>query len=201
MRYNLLVNADETGRAPTSPIILRGPDFGPHMFLADQKLRLISIFDDLFYDRSDLDILSPSMRNHAVSMLNPLGFKQISGTVLEHSASRERCFIPKFHALGSSPFHITLYTPKNEDDFYILTPTQTACQIIDGYSHDLAFEKIETLVKKQPINLRKISDHLEKKKNCTHRLFASAIGELLSIQNTALKKEPLRSRRALGRIL
>ena len=201
MRYNLRVSSDETGRAQTSPIILRGPDFGPHMCLADEKLRLISIFDDLSYDRSDLDILSPSMRNHAVSKLIPLGFNQISGTILEHPASGDRCLIPKFHALGSSPFHITLYTPKNENDFYILTPTQTACQIIDRYSHKIAFEKIEALIKKQPINVRKISDHLERKKNSTHRLFFPAMGKLLTIQREAVKTEPLSGKRALGRIL
>ena len=195
------MSADTTTNDSSNPIISKGPDFGPYMFLADEKLRLISIFDDLSYDRSDLDILSPSMRNHAVSKLIPLGFNQSSGTILEHSASRDRCLIPKFHALGSSPFHITLYTPKNENDFYILTPTQTACQIIDSYSQELAFEKIEALIKKQPINIRKISDHLEQKKNSTHRLFSPAMGELLNIQQEAVKEEPLRRKRALGRIL
>ncbi len=195
------MNADKTTSDKKSPIISKGPDFSPYMYLADEKLRLISIFDDLSYDRSDLDILSPSMRNHAISKLIPLGFKQISGNILEHSVSGDRCLIPKFHALGSSPFHITQYNPKNENDFYILTPTQSACQIIDRYSHEIAFEKVEALIKKQPINIRKISDHLEQKKKSTHKLFSPAIRELLNIQRKAIKAEPLRSKRALGRIL
>ena len=195
------MNAEKTTSDKKSPIISKGPDFSPFMYLADEKLRLISIFDDLSYDRSDLDILSPSMRKHAISKLIPLGFKQISGNILEHPASRDRCLIPKFHALGASPFHITSYTPRNENDFYILTPTQSACQIIDRYSHEIAFEKIEALIKKQPINIRKISDHLEQNKNSTHRLFSPAMRELLSIQRQAVKKEPLRGKRALGRIL
>ena len=195
------MNADGTTNAKTNSIILKGPDFGPYMFLADEKLRLISIFDDLFYDRSDLDILSPAMRNHAVSKLISLGFKQISGTVLAHNISNERCLMPKFHALGSSPFDITLYTPRNDQDFYILTPTQTACQIIDNYSYQLAVEKIEALIKRQPINIHKIFDYLEQKKNTTHKVFASAMSDLLDVQRKAVKSDPLKGRRALGHLL
>tara|TARA_Y100001934_G_scaffold255735_1_gene323044 strand:- start:275 stop:790 length:516 start_codon:yes stop_codon:yes gene_type:complete len=170
------------------------------MFLADEKLRLISIFDDLFYDRSDLDILSPAMRNHAVSKLISLGFEQVSGTVLVNNVSNERCLMPKFHALGSSPFDITLYTPRNDHDFYILTPTQTACQIIDNYSYQLAVKKIEALIKRQPINIHKIFDYLEQKKNTTHKVFASAMSDLLDVQRKAVKSDPLKGRRALGHL-
>ena len=195
------MNADGTTSVKTNTIISKGPDFGPYMFLADEQLRLISIFDDLFYDRSDLDILSPAMRNHAVSKLTPLGFEQASGTVLVHNISNERCLMPKFHALGSSPFDITLYTPRNDQDFYILTPTQTACQIIDHHSYQLAVEKIEALIKKQPINIHKIFDYLEKKKNTTHKAFASAMSYLLDVQRKAVKSDPLKGRRALGHLL
>lgn len=195
------MNADGTTSVKTNPIILKGPDFGPYMFLADEQLRLISIFDDLFYDRSDLDILSPAMRNHAVSKLFSLGYEQASGTVLAHNLFNERCLMPKFHALGSSPFDITLYTPRNNKDFYILTPTQTACQIIDHYSYQLAVEKIEALIKKQPINIYKIFDYLEQKKNTTHKVFASAMSDLLDVQRKAVKSDPLKGRKALGNLL
>ena len=79
-------------------------NLGPYMCVADANLRVISIFDDLKYDRADVDMMSPAMRNHAIARLDPLGFKQVSGTVLKHHASGVCCFIPKVYALGASPF-------------------------------------------------------------------------------------------------
>ena len=97
--------------------------------------------------------------------------------------------------------NVTLYTPRNDKDFYILTPTQTACQIIEHYSYQLAVKKIEALIKKQPINIYKIFDYLEKKKNTTHKVFASAMSDLLDVQRKAVKSDPLRGRKALGNLL
>ena len=116
-------------------------NFGPYMFIADETLRLISVFDDLKYDRADLDMMSPAMRGHVIKQLNPIGFKQVSGNVLLHAETDVRCLIPKFHALGSSPFDITRYIHRGKNDFYVLTPTQTACQYIDHYSLEEAVER------------------------------------------------------------
>ena len=109
-------------------------NLGPYMCVADSQLRLISIFDDLKYDRADIDMISPAMRNYAVTKLGQFGFKQTSGNVLQHEGTSIRCLIPKFHALGASPFDITRYTKRGNHDFFILTPTQTACQYIDFYA-------------------------------------------------------------------
>ena len=110
--------------------------FGHYMTLADERLQLFSVFDDLYYDRADADMLSPAMRKHAIEKLKKIGFKQISGNVLEDRGADRRCLMPKSHALGASPFDITRYTPRRAQDFYILTPTQTACQFIDHYPHE-----------------------------------------------------------------
>ena len=171
-------------------------NFGPYMCVADARLRLISVFDDLRYDRADVDMLSTAMRGHAITRLNPLGFRQVSGTILLHEISGARCFIPKFHALGASPFDITRYTPRGADDFYILTPTQTACQYVDFYPLADAVERVKALILHQPINLYKLLDFLENKS--THRDFAKTIGHLRLIQREAVSSEPLKSRRALG---
>ena len=171
-------------------------NFGPYMCLADEKLKLISVFDDLKYDRSDLDMMSPAMRQHAIKHLKPLEFKQVSGNVLLHKDSNIRCLIPKFHALGASPFDIIRYTPREKGDFYILTPTQTACQYVDHYSLDEAVEKAKALIIRQPINLYKILDYLEHKPR--HQEFSKAIGHLRLIQREAVASDPLKTRRALG---
>ena len=170
--------------------------FGHYMTLADARLRLFSVFDDLYYDRADADMLSPAMRNHAIGHLKKIGFRQISGAVLEDVAGDRRCFMPKSHALGASPFDITRYTPRRSQDFYILTPTQTACQFIDHYAHEEAVERIVHLMRIQPINLFRLMDYLEHTE--AHREFLKAIKFLKKAQSDAVKSEPLKRRRALG---
>ena len=174
-------------------------NLGPYMCVADSQLRLISIFDDLKYDRADIDMISPAMRNYAVTKLGHFGFKQTSGNVLQHEGTSIRCLIPKFHALGASPFDITRYTKRGNHDFFILTPTQTACQYIDFYALSEAVDRIKGLIIRQPINLYKILDYLERKP--LHTEFASAIGHLRLIQREAVASEPLKTRRALGSLV
>lgn len=170
----------------------------PFLWIAEDGLGLISVFDDLKYDRADADMLSPAMRAHAIAKLAPLGFRQTSGTVLTHKPADMRVIIPKVHALGASPFDVARYTPKRAQDFYLLTPTQTACQFIDGFAKDEAVERIKELIASQPINLLKLEDYLERKDH--HRDFLSAIGHLKYVQREAVASEALCHRRALGSV-
>lgn len=173
-----------------------GMNFGPYMCVADGWLRIISVFDDLRFDRADLDMISPAMRSHVIARLTPLGFIQTSGNVLRHEATGVRCLIPKFSGLGASPFDITRYTPRSEMDFYILTPTQTACQYVDNYPFATAVERVKILTSRQPVNLYKILDYLEHKPS--HQQFSDAIAYLSSTQSEAVDSEPLKTRHALG---
>ncbi|MEM1050111.1 MAG: hypothetical protein AAGL24_28405 [Pseudomonadota bacterium] len=170
-------------------------ELGHYMMLADTRLNVFSVFDDLKYDRADADILSPGMRNHAIERLKHLGFKQKTGSVLHNKAEDVFCYIPKPQVLGASPFDVTRYTPKRQQDFYILTPTQTACQFIDTYPYEIALEKTVALVQKQPINLYRLLDYLEKKPK--HKAFREALGQVKSVQREAVASEPLCRRRAL----
>ena len=171
-------------------------NFGHYMTLADERLQLFSIFDDLYYDRADADILAPAMRKHAIEKLKRIGIRQTSGNVLEDKVGDRRCLMPKSHALGASPFDITRYTPRRVQDYYILTPTQTACQYIDHYPHEEAVERIVHLMRIQPINLIRLMDYLEH--TPTHREFLKAVKFLKKTQQEAVKSEPLKRRRALG---
>ena len=180
--YLMFENWSETGK-------------GPHLYIPECKLNIISIFDDLRYDRSDADILSPAMRRHIKKKLESQGFKQNSGNVFQHREENVRCIMPKAHALGSSPFHITDYTPKQEQDFYILTPTQTACQFVNLYPLEHALEKIGLLIERQPINLFRLKDYLEDSQS--HRDFAQAIPHIKYLQRMALESPKLRQMRAL----
>lgn len=170
-------------------------DRDPYLSLADTKLRLISVFDDLKYDRADMDLVSGPMRRRVVERLAPLGFKHVSGTVIAHKAEDIRMILPKIHALGASPFDASRYTPRRAQDYFVLTPTQAACQMIDHYPHEEAVEQIKGLVVKHPINLYRLLDYLERKE--AHQAFRKAFRELEEIQQQAVASEPLRSRRAL----
>ncbi|MEO0429861.1 MAG: hypothetical protein AAF160_20750 [Pseudomonadota bacterium] len=167
-----------------------------YLHLVTTDLRILSVFDDTTYDRADADMLSPAMRQHAIAKLRRLGFRQKTGTLLVHDESDIRFIIPKFHALGASPFDIARYVELGPQDFLILTPTQTACQFIDNYPLDEAVAAVKSLIETQPINIYRLMDYLEKKP--THQDFLKAIGHLKYVQRMAVTSEPLCRRRALG---
>ncbi len=189
------VSDPETARAQVLEK-MRAFSAEPYFQIADEKLGLLSVFDDLRYDRADVDMISPAMRNHVVGKLGPLGFRQTSGTVLEHAEADMRVHIPKFHALGASPFDITRYTEKRPQDYCLLTPTQVACQYVDHFELDEAVQRIEALIAKHPINLLKLADYLEGKPK--HRAFREVLGHIKLKQRVAVESEPLCRRRSLG---
>ncbi|MEM6941016.1 MAG: hypothetical protein AAF509_12900 [Pseudomonadota bacterium] len=163
--------------------------------MADIDRGIISVFDDLKYDRADLDALSGPMRSRALTKLTPLGFRQVSGHRFENADEDIKIHLPKFRALGASPFDAMHELELRAQDFAILTPTQTACQFIDAYPIEDAVERIKELMSKHPINLLRIFDFLERKP--AHEAFRETVGHLKFVQRTAVEAEPLRSRRAL----
>lgn len=174
---------------------LAARDYGPYFLLADRELRLFSVFDDLKYDRSDADIMAPPMRRHAIDMLHAMGFWQKTGSVLLHKTQNIRCLFPKPQILGASPLDITAYSNRESDDYYILTPTQTACMIISAFSAETACDKLVNLVQKQPININRIFDYLQRRSD--HKIIAKSLGLVKAAQDKAITEEPLCRRRAL----
>lgn len=168
---------------------------GAYLCVPDCSVNIISIFDELRYDRADADLVSPAMRKHLASKLALLDFKQCSGTIFENKQLDIRCLIPKSHALGASPFDALRYTKKRTQDYYLLTSTQAACQLVDLYDVEEAVDKIAALISKQPINVNRIYDYLER--NEKHQVFNKAIPHLRFLQRKAIESEPLRSMRAL----
>ena len=158
--------------------------FGPYFALADPHLRIFSIFDDLAYDRADADMLSPPMRRHAIEQLKSVGFVQTSGSVLRHRTREVFCRIPKPQTLGAAPFDVLRYETRRAQDFVILTPTQTACQIIDGYPPEEALARLVALVRIQPINIDRIFDFMDRK--AAHRENVAMLGAVKSEQRKAV---------------
>lgn len=167
----------------------------PYLMVADAELHLISVFDDLRYDRADLDMLSPPMRKRAMAKLRPLGFVQRSGTMLENRAEDIRIHLPRFRALGSSPFDALRDTEMRPQDYALLTPTQAAAQIIAEHPVDKMVERLKALVAKHPVNLLRLDDFLEREPR--HDAFRDALGHLIYVQREAVAQEPLKTRRAL----
>ena len=182
---------------PKTFINFEEKNLGIYISTDNIDLKLISVFDDISYDRADLDVLTNSMRSYAINELKNSGFRQISGTVLENNKVDIRCIIPKFHALGTSPFDALRYAQKRQQDFFLVTPTQAACQIIDKCPPANFLERIHSLIHSQPVNLLRIWDFLENKPR--HINFKSEIGNLIDLQSRVTKIPPLSRLKPLGR--
>jgi len=167
----------------------------PYLCVVDPQLRVLSVFDDLTYDRSDLDMLSAGMRNRVIAALQDIGCRQASGKVMHHQATDVRFLFTDFHALGASPFDISRYIRRRPQDYLVMTPTQVACQIIDHRPFEEALDRIKALISEQPINIYRLLDYLEHKP--AHLTFSQAIGHLDRVQREAVSSEPLLNRRAL----
>ncbi len=167
----------------------------PYLHVADAQHRIISVFDDLRFDRADMDMLTGPMRAYAVAKLAPFGVEQVRGHVLEQRDLNIRMHLSRFRALGASPFDAARETTRRDQDYYILTPTQTACYFIDAYAFHDAIDQIAGLVVKHPVNLLRISDFwtLESR----NKEILPAIGHLKLIQRKAVESDPLCRRRAL----
>jgi len=186
---------DDQGRHLDVGHMLSTIDKDPYLSVVDTDRHIISVFDDLRFDRSDADIMAVPMRNHIALRLSAFGFQQVSGHVIANTDRDLRMIIPKFRALGESPFDAVRYTPRRPQDFYILTPTQAACQIIDTYSLEEAQDRILTLIQKHPINIYRILDFMDRSDR--HKAFRPVLGHLKFVQRKAIRSEPLCRRRAL----
>lgn len=183
------------GRPLDVPHMLGTIDKDPYLSAVDTDQHIISVFDDLRFDRSDADIMAGPMRNHIARKLAAFGFRQVSGHVIAHTDQDLRMIIPKFRALGESPFDALRYAPRRPQDFHILTPTQAACQIIDTYSLEEAQDRILTLIQKHPINIYRILDFMDRSDK--HMAFRPVLGHLKFVQRKVVRSEPLCRRRAL----
>ena len=108
--------------------------------------RIISVFDDVRYDRSDIDLLTTSMRKHIINLLKSLDCSLKRGNQLI-APNGTSLWMPKPSVLGASCFDITRYTPREIRDIYILTPTQTAAYWFEHSDLDVAVEGIEAMLK------------------------------------------------------
>ena len=159
-----------------------------------QSLNIISIFDATNYDRSDIDLMTPNMRNYIKMKLTQLGFKQISGNLFKNKNNHITCEFTKPNILMASPFK-DLQKNNKSQHCYILTPTQTACQMLLQLETDQAMQQIIALIQLQPVNLYKIKDFCYNEQRLSS--LVKLIPELSAQQNQAIKQPKLSKKRSL----
>ncbi|MGK0499408.1 MAG: hypothetical protein ACJAYG_001045 [Oceanicoccus sp.] len=162
------------------------------------SIRVISVFDDVKYDRSDIDLLVPAMRKYVSQFLNNLGYKAKSGKCIVHRDSDIKCWLPKPSVLAASPFDITRYQARDLNDIYILTPTQTAAYYFQQLDFDLAIMAIGKMIKTQPVNILKLLDTLNSPQE--RRYYGPVLRYLLDCQQQVVSKPGVKFKRSLGAV-
>jgi len=160
------------------------------------SIRVISVFDDVKYDRSDIDLLGPGMRKHVTQFLKGLGCKAKSGKCIVHRDSEIKYWLPKPSLLAASPFDITRYQPRDANDIYVLTPTQTAAYFFQTIDFDLAILAIGDMIETQPVNILKLLDTLNSPQERTY--YAPVLRYLLDCQKQIVKQPRVKFKRTLG---
>lgn len=168
-----------------------------YLFWVD-SIHVLSVFDDIKYDRSDIDILSPAMRRYTAKFLKNQGYHQKSGQCFASKNGPHKLWMPKPSVLGASPFDITRYISREENDAYILTPTQTAAYLLDTLTLDTAVKEIALLIEQQPINLLKLRDHIPKYSD--RNRYAEAFPYLRYCQRQVIENPRMRFKRSLGSV-
>ena len=165
-----------------------------------KPFNIISIYDDRLYDRSDADLMNPSMRNYFKESLKKLKYDWLSGNVLGSETFSTTFIFPKNGILGASPFDITRYEKRGLDDYFVLTPTQVAGYLIQIQSGNDLIENLRKLISKHPINLEKLKDHLSSDE-CLVTKFNSLYFDLKNFQSEMITSEKLSKKSRIGRVL
>jgi hypothetical protein len=171
---------------------------GDEYLLWRDSIRVLSVFDDVRYDRSDIDLLGPGMRRYVSQVLTGLECKAKSGKCIEHSDADIKCWLPKPSVLAASPFDITRYQPREANDIYILTPTQTAAYFFQQLDFDLAIMAIGDMIESQPVNILKLLDTLNSRRERSY--YAPVLRYLLDCQKQVVSQPGFKFKRTLGAI-
>ena len=163
------------------------------------SLRLISVYDDNRYDRSDLDIVTRGMRNYIVNRLKEFDYDYVSGRVLGSKSYDAKFIIPKVGQLGGSPFDILRREKRSELDYFVVTPTQAAAFFLVKYSVENAIELMAELIETHPINFLKLKDFVGSEGFSDE--FIDSLPELLKKQKSMTKKDHLKSKSHIGRLV
>lgn len=158
--------------------------------------KILSIFDHIRYDRSDLEAISQPQRQYIFDKVKDNGFKWKTGRTLKNEDNIEIIF-PKQGILGASPIDILRYEKPSENKIYVLTPTQTACYLLTLNESNF-LSNIEKLLNKMPINIKKIQDNIRLEKE--YSTFIKHKEMIIKLQEKTLSDESFRGKSHIGRV-
>lgn len=171
-----------------------------NFYVVEGSLNILSVFDHTNYDRSDLDLLSGPQRQYVEKKLKKHGYKFKTGRVLQSKTQSIVFRIPKQSIISANPFDIIRYEKRDQGDIFVLTPTQSACLIINRITvKDELKLALKELIKKQPINLKKIYDNIRFEKSKEN--YQSIHNELSEFQSEVIKSTHLKYKQHLGKLL
>jgi hypothetical protein len=164
------------------------------------EIGVISVYDDNLYDRSDSDLLSPGMRRHIAQFLKQFGGHQKRGTCIAAPDALGHFWLSKpSFALGASPYDATRYLPREQDDIYILTPTQASAYLLDHLPLPAAVTAIESLGAQQPMNIGKLEDYMPE--HFDKPVYRGALNYLHTQQKAVSVQPRMKFKRTLGSFL
>lgn len=168
-----------------------------NFFFLDSPHLVLSIFDHTVYDRSDIDLLSEAQRKYLINKLKKFGFKQQSGRAFHSTEHTYKFKIPKQSIIAASPVQIVKNEKRKKDEILVLTPTQMACYIILKFDDEKVLIYLKKLIKEQPVNLKKIKDHLRIEKQ--NDLYLSFFNELITYQSDCIENSDLKYKNHIGK--
>jgi hypothetical protein len=168
-----------------------------YLFFLETPHNLVCVFDHIRYDRSDADLLSQAQRKYLLNKLVEYGYYHKTGRVLISESHKTKFIFPKQNILGASISDFIKHEKREDQDLFVLTPTQMAIYIINTIKND-TLEILKNLISKHPINLKKIYDHShnESSKDFINQHFK----ELERYQDDIIKNTSVGNNSHIGRI-
>lgn len=113
------------------------------------SIRGISVFDSIYYDTFDLELLGPKQREYLLAKALASGFVQKSGRILVHPDGQEIHF--PANRLFNRNFRNFIPKVRRESSWLALTPTQAAFLVLEQDSFD--DQDLYQLMMKHPFNV------------------------------------------------
>ena len=122
----------------------------------NSPIKIITIYQDYQYDQSDHDSLTSAERNYLFKTLEDFSPEVKTGRTTKLNGLGLTVKYPQPSIIGGSPFDAIRYESTSDELVYVLTPTQAACYFLTLEDEKLTQENLNLLLKKQPINIKKI---------------------------------------------
>ena len=154
---------------------------------ADERLPLITVYDDNFFVRNDYDVLSFGQRQYVVNYFKGLGFEQKTGKTLVKGGVTIHLPSPNSN-LALSSFN-TAFITQDLTNYYCVTPTGFAETLFYFLKDKPSFEvvkELRKLIKKCPYNIEWLRD--VSYRSAIEQVTIETFQDLMAFQDFIVKK-------------